>query len=174
MRKILYSSMLLVVLILIEIGCGNKNDSTSKPDSLATENNQSSGLILDLKSVSGKELSDVEKQLGRAKFIVKIKDKKANCGECPKYSFKNGDIEVIFINQKADWITIKNMGNTKFQNCSIDLLGDFNCINRTFKSDDVIKWNDVNGFKEIVFFRKYENGKPTFKVDYAYIKTFTE
>ena len=49
------------------------------------------------------------------------------------------------------------------------------CINRDFKSDDVMRWQKIPGILEISFFRKYEEGgAATSKIDYAYIKGFTE
>lgn len=123
--------------------------------------------IVDIEKIVGKPLDSLTVILGKS---VELENTKYG----PKYSFRDGDINVIFINDVADWITISNMNDAEFVNCSIDLLGDFNCINRTFKGVNVMIWRGLRGINEISFHRKYEGGDATSKIDYAYIKYQTE
>jgi uncharacterized protein YvpB len=148
----------IICLFVISFGCSKEEKNTS----------------IDITTIAGRDLASVEKILGEGRLIDKINSNNTPCGDCPKYSFKNGDIEIVFIESKADWIKIKNMGDASFSNCSIDYLGKFDCINRTFKSDVVMRWKNIKGFEEISLIHKYENSKPTFKVDYAYIKVNTK
>jgi hypothetical protein len=134
---------------------------------------ETSQYYVNLFNIANKNLDSVEVELGKGKLIDQVKDTKSGCSECPKYSFRNGDIEIVFINDRADWITVRNM-DASFKNCTIDILGPFDCINRNVKTDHVLRWYNVKGFKEVALFRKYEDKKATSRVDYAYIKTSTE
>lgn len=156
-----------IVFVLISAFFFNcSSTSKSKKNEEAIDNN-SPDIILDIKKIGLKNLKEIELVLGNGVLLenVKIGDKKY-----PKYGFNDDAVEIVFIEDKADWITINDMKSTKFENCSIDKLGDFNCINRDFKSDEVMRWNNVNGFNEIAFFRKWDNGKMTAYIDYAHIK----
>lgn len=120
-------------------------------------------------NIANMPLDSVEKHLGAATKMEDVSPSNTPCPPCPKYSFQNGGIEIVFINGVADWITIKNL-NAKYSNCSIDELGPFDCTNRTFKSDVQMRWENIRGIKVITLFQKFDNQKPTFKVDYAIIK----
>jgi hypothetical protein len=98
MKKIIYLFFGLFIFSLL--GCSNSTNSTSKePDSEK---------IIDILLIAGKPLKEVEKVLGKSQFVEKIKDRKANCGDCPKYSFDSGKVNIVFINGISDWITIND------------------------------------------------------------------
>lgn len=156
MKKI---ATLLISLVLLNCSSQEKASETTsvnEPD-----------YIIDLKILAQMEYKGVEQVLGKGDFAENVK---VDGNSYPKYNFKKGTVEVVFKDGKPNLITIYEMKGARFENCSIDKLGDFDCANRDFKSDDVMRWNKIPGFNEIAFFRKWENGKMTPYIDYAYIK----
>lgn len=55
--------------------------------------------------VAGKPKAAVEKVLGKADACETVSPSKV--GKVPKCVFKGGRVEVVFINGKADWITVR-------------------------------------------------------------------
>jgi len=69
-------------------------------------------LIVDMKSIVGGTPSEVAKSLGKADSISTVKQGK-------KHVYQAGKFEIIFINGKADWITVNNLSNIKFRRHAI-------------------------------------------------------
>ena len=116
--------------------------------------------VLDIQTIAGKAPADVSKVLGEP-----AQPEKTKYGS--KLSYKDGKIEVVFINGKADWITISGMGGVPFDANAIEALG-LKPQPPTFKSAFVIRWEPHAIYNSVSVFAL--NGK----VDYAYIKVATK
>lgn len=81
--------------------------------------------------------------------------------------YSEGKIEIVFIAGKADWITINDLEAIPYDDAALSKLG-FSAAKPSFKSTNVIRWTNTNGFREISIF-KGRTG-----VDYAYIKVATQ
>ncbi len=124
--------------------------------------------ILQLSKVAGKSSKEVEKNLGKGKFINNISDRRAGCkADCPKIQY--GDIEIVYINGKADWITINNLDKYDYNEKAIELVGIKQKVSPDFQNNTVIRFLNHNEFNELAIF---ENGKG--KISYIYIKVKTK
>jgi hypothetical protein len=71
---------------------------------------------LDLAQVAFRNQKEVEAVLGKGKLDSYYKDEKAGCDKCPKLIYRDGKVEIIFINEIADRITLKNLSDFEFDN----------------------------------------------------------
>jgi hypothetical protein len=146
--------------LLTLTSCGNSNTETKTNSDLETvvadkPTTEKLALIVDLKLISGKTLSDVEKILGKAESIEKVKGYPCKNINCQRAFFKNGDIEVIFKLNKADRITINSAPNLTDNDNALEALG-MTPIKPTFKnSNNVIRWQHNENIYEISFFTDY-------------------
>jgi hypothetical protein len=127
--------------------------------------------IINIKDIAGKQLSDVAKVLGTAEKTEKVQPSRTPCKQipCDKVFFQNGKFEVVFINNLADWITINNTSDNELDENAIELLG-LTKTAPTFQNImHVIRWENIEGFKEISFFNDGSG-----KIKYIYIKVNTE
>ena len=157
MQKIILSLIIAICLL----SCGDSNPKTSGAE-------PPKKLIIEIKSIVGKSEAEVEKILGKAEKTEKVNPGKTPC-PCDKLYYKSGKYEIVFINGKADWITIYDVSDLDTDENVIELLGlpktepDFN------SPHNVMRWNNVANIKEVTFF---DNGSG--KIDYIYIKFETE
>jgi len=116
--------------------------------------------VLDVQTIAGKAPADVTNVLGKPTQQETTK-------HGPKLSYNDGKTEVVFINGKADWITISGMSAVPFDANAIEALG-LKPVAPTFKSAFVIRWEPHAIYNSVSVFAL--NGK----VDYAYIKVATK
>ena len=117
-------------------------------------------LILDVQKISGKTQEEVEALLGRS-TVSEVSEYGA------KKSYKNGGVEIVFIEGKADWITINGLDEIPFSPNAIESLG-LESSRPSFASDFVLRWVNTAGLKHAAIFKGREN------CSYAYIKVSTE
>ena len=84
-----------------------------------------------------------------------------------KCFFEVAGTEVVFIDGKADWITVNAMGKTPYSIDALPLLG-FEKRNPTFSNENVIRWENIPGVLEVNINPGEAGG-----IFYAYIKTAT-
>ena len=151
--------MLIVIMMSLLLGaCSSiQEQPTNSEQSIARPDN----FILDIKSIAGKSSSSVEKVLGHPCREEKVKDGFKT--HKVKY-YRNGDIEIVYVQGVADWITIQ-------RNCNIiygeDALSQFGLpkMSPTFINPTaVIRWENIPNIKELSLFPG-GNGK----CFYAYI-----
>ncbi len=138
---------------------------------MGVTSSESSDVIVNLSEIVGKPLSEVEKLLGKANKIEKAKPSGTPCKEnpCDKAFFDSEKIEILFINGKADWITINDVSKYPLDENNIKLLGYPKSSPSFSNPSTVIRWSNVDGIKEIDFFN---NGSG--KIEYIYVKVKTE
>jgi len=72
--------------------------------------------IVDVIKITGKSQKDVAAHLGKEILCGKSKYGK-------KCQYKKGETEVVFINGKADWITVEDIDNIPFSKSALSALG---------------------------------------------------
>lgn len=151
----------LLLLLLFTTSC---NDTKNRYK-LSDEN-----LIINLKKIAGKAPEEIEIILGKPERTEKVSPSNTPCKEspCDKKIYKDGKFEIVYINQKADWITINNLSNNSFDESAVSFLG-LPTKQPSNKNERIIKWQNLENIKEISVFNDGNNG-----VDYIYIKTRTE
>ncbi|KQB37113.1 hypothetical protein [Flavobacterium aquidurense] len=128
-------------------------------------------VAIDLKSIAGKNIIEVESILGKPDKIEPFLESSTPCKNkpCQKGYYQKDKFEIIFINEKADWITINNLSEYDFDEENIEIFG----LKKTepeFKNpQDLIRWKNIEGINEISIFNDSFG-----KISYAYIKTSTE
>jgi len=116
--------------------------------------------VIDVLSVTGKSKSEVASILGSPKLCSSTK-----YGEKCEYS--KAEAEIVFINNKADWITINQLNCTPYSQDALEVIG-LPKSQPSFSNSNVMRWQNKNGLLEVSLFPV--GGK----VDYAYIKSRTK
>ncbi len=116
--------------------------------------------VVDIPKIAGKEPAAVEKILGKSTGEEKTKQGK-------KLTYQKGKVEIVYINGKADWITVNDLKEIPFDDSAPNALG-LEVGKPTFKGPAVIRWEPAGKFKSVAVFPL--DGK----VDYAYIKVTTK
>ena len=125
-------------------------------------------VLVDLSKVAFKSEKEVEAVLGKGKLESYYKDDKANCEKCPKMSYKEGKIEIIFINEIADIITIKDLSDFDFKDRVIlGLLDLKNNIKPVLDTDELKRWDNYEKYSQIAAFSKND------KIEYILVKSKT-
>ena len=123
---------------------------------------------MDLSKVAMRNEKEVEAVLGKGKLESYYKDDKANCEKCPKMSYKEGKIEIIFINEIADIITIKDLSDFDFKDRVIlGLLDLKNNIKPVLDTDELKRWDNYEKYSQIAAFSKND------KIEYILVKSKT-
>ncbi len=116
--------------------------------------------IVDVSKIAGKSQEDVATYLG--KEISCSKGKHGN-----KCQYNKGEVEVVFINGKADWITVEGINNIPFTKSALNALG-LQETRPSFKNNFTLRWEGIQGLRSVSLF------KGASKSDYAYIKVKTK
>lgn len=123
---------------------------------------------IDLGKVAMRNEEEVEAVLGKGKLDSYYKDEKAGCEKCPKMVYKEGKIEIIFINEIADQIMINDLSDFDFEDRVI--LGLLNLKNNTkpvLDNDEVKRWDNYEKYSQIAAFANND------KIEYILIKSKT-
>lgn len=115
--------------------------------------------VVDIPQIAGRSM----KQVGE---LLKAKPTCAKNKRGTKCDYNDGRIEIIFIDGKADWITVNRLEQVPFTDAGIVRLG-FGEKSPVFRSPVVMRWNGLPGVLEVSMF-KGQTG-----TDYAYIKVKT-
>ena len=123
---------------------------------------------MDLEQVAFRNQEEIEAILGKGKLDSYYSNAEVNCEKCPKMLYREGKIEIIFINEIADRITLKNLSDFDFENQVIlGLLGLKDNIKPIVDNGDLKQWDNYQKYSQIAAFRK--DGK----VDYILVKSKT-
>ncbi len=118
-------------------------------------------LLVDLKQLVGADKKTVSKLLGEANGCEPSK-----YGE--KCSYDKLEIEIVYVNDKANFITINDLGAVDYNDHVIEHLG-LNPAEPTTIGSSYLFWKNQQGLLEIKVFKGAEG-----KVFYAYIKAFAD
>jgi hypothetical protein len=149
--------LLVVLLSALLLGCSD--EKSEKLSEVIDLQKTESKILIAIPEIAGKELASVEAYLGVPKECVTSKYGKT----C---TFSKRDIEIVFIDEKADWITINSLNDLSFSPNAIAALG-FAQTPPSFAGQEVIRWENIPAIKELSLFAAGDS------VHYAYIKTST-
>jgi hypothetical protein len=120
---------------------------------------------LELDKVAFGSEQEVEAFLGKGKLLSYYNDDNLNCQQCPKVSYKDGKVEIIFINKAADRITLGGVSDYSFNSKVIlgllDLKED---IKPTISNQELIQWDNYQKYSQISAFGRKG------KIEYILIK----
>jgi len=123
---------------------------------------------MDLEKVAMRNQQEVEAVLGKGKLDSYYSDVKANCEKCPKMTYKEGKIEIVFIDEIADRITINKLSEFEFEDRVIlGLLGLKDHIKPAIDNGDLKQWDNYQKYSQIAAFEK--DGK----IEYILVKSRT-
>jgi len=115
--------------------------------------------VVDIPKIAGRSIKQVDN-------LLKAKPTCAKNKRGTKCEYNDSRIEIIFINGKADWITVNGLDQVPFTDAGIARLG-FSKKSPAFRSPVVMRWKGLPGVLEVSMF-KGQTG-----TDYAYIKVKT-
>jgi hypothetical protein len=116
--------------------------------------------IIDIKKVAGKSAKEVESVLGAPTQSEKVK-------QGTKRFYMNDTVEVVFISEKADWITVTPTKPTRFSKDALTELG-LEVKPPTFANEHILKWVPYGDYHSILIFPGPKG------IDYIYVMTKTE
>lgn len=115
--------------------------------------------VVDIPKIAGQSMKQVSELLRAKPTCAKNK-------HGTKCDYNDGRIEIIFIDGKADWITVNGLEQVPFTDAGIIRLG-FSEKSPAFRSPVAMRWNGLPGVLEVSMF------KGQIGTDYAYIKVKT-
>jgi hypothetical protein len=115
--------------------------------------------------IAGKTPQEVTKILGDPTAKETVNPSRTPC-PCDKLTYKNGQIEIVFIKGRADWITIHSVNDAAYSKSSLPLLG-LTTREPDFSNSNVMRWSKLNSLQEVSFFPSGQ------KIFYVYIKALT-
>ena len=124
---------------------------------------------LDLPKVAMRNMEEVEAVLGKGTLDSYYKDEVAGCEKCPKMIYREGKVEIIYINEIADQIQLNKLSDYDFEDRVI--LGILNLkenIAPNIDDNHLKRWDNYEKYSQISAFG---NGS---KIEYILIKAKTE
>jgi len=116
--------------------------------------------VVDVTKVAGKTENEVSTYLGKPTSCGKSKYGK-------KCQYAKGEKEIVFINSKADWITVEGIDHIPFSKSALGVLG-LKEARPSFSNNFTLRWNSIQGLMEVSIFKGVSTS------DYAYIKVKTK
>ncbi|MET7256301.1 hypothetical protein [Dyadobacter fermentans] len=124
---------------------------------------------LDLPQVALRSQQEVAAILGKGQLESYYRDARADCEKCPRVSYRDGKVEITYINEIADQIRLNKLSDYAFQNRIIlGLLNLSENIAPNIDQGSVKTWDNYQKYSQITAFS--QNGR----VDYILIKCKTE
>jgi hypothetical protein len=161
------------IISLALVSCESSTTDTklsSGTSSIGTQRSESNTpatpIICDIKKLAGKSPKQVQQLYGKPDASTPTTIRSGPCKglPCKSYTYQHGRIEVVFINNKADWVTVNEVGSIPLAAEAIELLG-LPATRPSFENpDNVIRWSSVSGIREISAFSNGSGG-----ISYLYI-----
>ena len=156
-------------LVLVFLAACSSTPEQAKPTSAKKEPTPATAptvLIVDITKLVGRSREDVKTQLGEPTSCEEIKP--ARVGPSPTCLYNGDTIEVVFINGKADWITVNGLSKLEFSDAALGSFG-LSATKPSFDSPNVLRWTSLPGLHEVSLFPG--QGR---KSDYLYVKAVTD
>lgn len=146
--------LLIIALVAIWLtGCGNSRTSStasSLPAQKTTGTQLQQGVLLDVLSVAGKPQAQVDALLGTPSSSKSVNPSGTNC-PCPEITYRDDGIEIIYIDGVANWITINDTADLRFEKESLSRLG-LPVADPSYASRETMRWDHLAGIRQIEFF----------------------
>ena len=115
-------------------------------------------VVIDVSTIAGKTPPEVAGILGAP---VRRGAAASDGKNYPAYHYRNGRVQVVFVDGKADWITIQRLDSVPFARHALGAFG-LPVAVPSSESAEVIRWTRVAGLRELSIFARPDSG-----VDYA-------
>lgn len=119
--------------------------------------------LVNVTTIAGKDRGAVDTLLGDP----------TDCENLQRYGYKctyaKFELEIVFINEKADWITYNAVQGIKYSPDGLKALG-LEVQKPTNQTPDAIQWRSIPGFKLVSFFPRGGSDD----TDYIYVKVTTD
>lgn len=150
---------------VVLIGCGQSSEPKQQGQKQTVTARETQTLtkaepVVSILRIVGKNKAAVTELLGQPTGCENTKQGK-------RCSYREGKVEIVFINGKADWITVSDLQDARYHKESLALLG-LPVEDPVFSNEYTIRWQDLAGLREVNFF---PSGS---KIFYVYIRAFTE
>ena len=124
---------------------------------------------LDLPKIAFRNMQEVEAVLGKGKLDSYYKDEVAGCEKCPKMIYREGKVEIIFINEIADQIQLNMLSDYDFEDRVIlGLLNLKENIKPNVDEDQLKRWDNYEKYSQISAFASGND------IEYILIKAKTK
>lgn len=124
---------------------------------------------LDLPQVAFRNQQEVAAILGKGELMSYYRDEKAGCEKCPRVRYRDGKIEITYINDIADQIRLNNLSDYEFENRIIlGLLNLTENISPKINEEGVKTWDNYQKYTQISAFSKDDH------IDYILVKSKAE
>ena len=158
-----YRCFVILVLIttpLVILSCNDSSQNQNRTEATLTaelkvDNEQKLAIIIDIKKIANKSLSEVEKLLGKVERQESVKGYPCKNSNCNRAYFKSDKYEVIFKNRKADRITINETPNFTASDNAVQAIGLPLSAPSFANANNVARWNSIDGLHEVSFFTDY-------------------
>ncbi|HZV71072.1 MAG TPA: hypothetical protein VFG10_16070 [Saprospiraceae bacterium] len=162
--------IIIIVFLMINFSCNKPQpavDAVTKNENVIQEPTKSSDTFINIPNLAKKSKAEVDAYLGEPFRHTTISPSNAPC-PCESYMYKDGNIEVVFMNNIADWITVNHMESIDFDAKTILQKLGIPYSDPAIQRDNVMKWNDFNGYDQLSVF-----GNGNGKAYYAFLKAIT-
>jgi hypothetical protein len=159
--------LVLVIALAIPILVGNcvPDSRPGKAASRSGARTEAPAVVVDIRGIAGKSQAEVARVLGEPTASETTRHGGRNL---PKMKYRGGDIEIVFVDGKADWITVFGKGRLPFDTQVLGALG-LPSTRPSFSSPSaVIRWENIPGVREVSVFPG-QGGR----AHYAYISVRT-
>lgn len=153
----------LLILLVFPFGCS----STSSP-SQVTQSREDAPLekILHIRDIAGQTQEDIATILGHQSMLDAESAAKSGCAPCQKYSYRDGLVKIVYINDMADWITITPLDTLPALQTPA-LLGLSN-TSPGYADERELRWTNYEGIRQISTFKR-----PDGSIEYIYMRVTT-
>jgi len=158
--------LIIALAVIWLIGCGNSSTgstATSLPAPRTAAAQTQKSVLLDVLSVAGKPQAQVDALLGTPSSSKSVNPSGTNC-PCPEITYQDDGIEIIYIDGVANWITINDTADLRFDKESLSRLG-LPVAEPSYSSRETMRWDHLSGIRQIEFFPEGDG------LFYVFIKT---
>lgn len=134
-------------------------ETQARQDSLPEE-------ILPIRDIANQTQEDIATILGHQSQLDAESAAKSGCATCQKYSYQDGLVKIVYINDMADWITI--MPRTPAPARQTPALLGLPDTEPDASAPGVLHWTQYEGIHKISAFRKSDG-----TLDYIYMRVTT-
>jgi len=142
---------------LVLLGCENES---LEQQMTSAGNTELVKVVIDIPRIALKSKEEVVAVIG-----APLECEETKHGE--KCSFAPGETEIVFIDGKADWITVSDMAAMPYSENSLAAIG-LTVMPPSVLTTEPLAWNSIDGLRAVSFF---PSGK---SIWYAYIRAKTE
>ncbi|WNO10281.1 hypothetical protein [Teredinibacter sp. KSP-S5-2] len=123
--------------------------------------NSFADVLVDVPSIVGKNKSEVSALIGEPGSCE-------NTEQGEQCAYAQAELQIAFINNKADWMTVEGVDHLPFNSIAMENLG-LNLGSPSSSSDYEIRWENTGGLILVSLYKGKENNS-----DYVFIKAFSE